>query len=66
MRWADHVVRRGEMKGRELGRRRRGWEDNIGMYLREMEWEVVNSIHVVQDKDQWRVVVNTGMKLRFL
>jgi hypothetical protein len=32
--------------------------------LRETGWEGVNWMHLSQDRDQWRVVVNTVMKLR--
>jgi len=28
------------------------WEDNIGVGLREIGWEVVDWIHLAQDKDQ--------------
>jgi hypothetical protein len=42
---------------RPLGRRRRGWEDNIKMDLRY--W-----IHPAQDRDQWRALVNTIVNLR--
>jgi len=34
------------------------------MDLREMGWEDVDCIHLVQDTDQERVLVNTVMKLR--
>jgi hypothetical protein len=37
------------------------WEDNIGMDLREIGSEVVNWIHLAQDRDQWRALVNTTM-----
>jgi len=43
--------------------RRRKWEDNIRMDLREILWEVV-WIRLPQDRDQWRAVVNTVMNLR--
>jgi hypothetical protein len=33
--------------------------------LREIGYEGVNYIHVVQDRDQWRALVNTIMNLRF-
>jgi hypothetical protein len=33
--------------------------------LREIEWEDVDWIHLAQGKDQWRVPMNTVMKLRF-
>jgi len=35
-----------------IGRRRRRWEDNIRMDLREVEWESVDWIHLAQDRDQ--------------
>jgi hypothetical protein len=50
MRWAGYVARMGEGRGayrilvgrpegsRPLGRPRRRWEDNITMYLQEVEW----------------------------
>jgi hypothetical protein len=44
-----------------LGRYRRRWEDNIRMDLREMGCEFVDWIHLAQDKDQWRAVLNTVM-----
>jgi hypothetical protein len=75
MRWAGHVARMGEktnayriMVGkldgnRRLGRPRHRWVDNIKINLREredgMEW-----IDLAQDRDQWRALVNTVMKLR--
>jgi hypothetical protein len=34
------------LKGRELGRYRRRWEDNIRMVLRGIEWEIVDWIHM--------------------
>jgi hypothetical protein len=52
------------LKGRELGRPRRIWEDNIRMDLREIGWEDVDWIHLAQVKGQWRAVVNTAMNLR--
>jgi hypothetical protein len=39
-------------------------EDNIKMDLREIGWEVVDWIHVAEDRDQWRPVVNKVMNLR--
>jgi hypothetical protein len=43
---------------------KRRWEDNIGMDLRELGWEGVDLLHVAQDRDKWRAVVNTVMNLR--
>jgi hypothetical protein len=39
---------------------------NIRLYLKEMELKGVDWIHLAQDRDQWQVVVNTVMSLRFL
>jgi hypothetical protein len=45
---------------RPLGRPRRRWEDNnIRTYLGEIGLKVVNWIHLPQDRDQWRALVNT-------
>jgi hypothetical protein len=34
------------------------------MDLREVGWEGVDWIHLVQDRDQWRALVKTVMNLR--
>jgi hypothetical protein len=34
------------------------------MDVREMRWEDVDWIHLAQDRDQWRDLVNTVMKFR--
>jgi hypothetical protein len=49
---------------RPLRRPRRRWEDNIKMDLREIGWEVVDWLHLAQDRDQWHALVNTVMNLR--
>jgi hypothetical protein len=49
---------------RSLGRPRRRWEDNIRLNFREIGWEGVDWIHLAQDRDQWRDLVNTVMNLR--
>jgi hypothetical protein len=75
MRWAGHVVRMGEVRGayilvgrpegrRPLGRPRHRWEDNIKMDLREIGFGDVDWIHLAQDRDRWRALVNTVMNLR--
>jgi hypothetical protein len=53
-----------ESQKRPLGRSRRSWVDNIKMDLREIGWDVVDWIDMVQDRDQWRALVNTVMNLR--
>jgi hypothetical protein len=76
MRWAGHVACMGEVRGaynilvgrpegrRPLGRPRLRWEDNIRMDLRETVFGDVDWIHWAQDRDRWRVLVNTVMNLR--
>jgi hypothetical protein len=48
---------------RPLGRPRRRWVDNIKMDLREIGWDGVDWIDLTQDRDQWRALVNTVMKM---
>jgi hypothetical protein len=49
---------------RPLERPRRRWEDVIKMDLRETGWGFVEWIHLAQDRDRWRAVVNAVMNLR--
>jgi hypothetical protein len=56
------IVGRPERK-RPLVRPSRRWEDNIQRDLGEargMDW-----IDLAQDRDQWRVILNTAMNFRF-
>jgi hypothetical protein len=76
MRWAGHVARMEETRNayrilvgkpegrRPLGRPRRKWVDNIKLDLREIGWDGMDWIDLTQDRDQWRALVNTLMKLR--
>jgi hypothetical protein len=48
---------------RPLGRPRRRWEDNIEMDLREIAFGDVGWIHLAQDRDRWRALVNTVMNI---
>jgi hypothetical protein len=77
MRWAGLVARMGEVRGtyniligrpegkRPLGRPRRRWEDNIKMDLKEIGFGNVDWIHLAQDTERWRALMNTVMNLRF-
>jgi hypothetical protein len=63
VRWAGHVARMGEKRNayrilvgkpegqRPLGRPRRRFEDNIKIDLREIGWDGVEWIYLVQDRD---------------
>jgi hypothetical protein len=75
-RWVEHVARFGEVRNackilvgkpegtRPLGRRRRRWDENIRINLWEMVWHGVDWMHMTQNRDWWRPVVNTVMNLR--
>jgi hypothetical protein len=76
MRWAGHMAPMGEGEGvyrilvgrpegkRPLGRRRRRWDDNIKLDLREIGIDGANWIQLAQDRVRWRAFVNTVMDLR--
>jgi hypothetical protein len=76
MRCAGHVARIGEKKNayrilvgkpegmRPLERPRSRWEDNIRIYLRKIGWGGMDWIDLAQDRDKWRALVNTVMKLQ--
>jgi hypothetical protein len=55
----------GRSEGRRpLERPGRRWEDNIKMDLMEIWFGDVGWIHLAQDRDRWRALVNTAMNLR--
>jgi len=76
MRWAGHVARMGQGRGvhrvlvgrpegkRPLGRPRRRWGDNIKMDLQEVGGSWEDWMELAQDRDRWRALVGTVMKLR--
>jgi hypothetical protein len=49
-----------------LGKINVGGRIILKLFLRELEWSGMNWIDVAQDRDQWRPLVNTAMKFRFL
>jgi hypothetical protein len=51
------LVEKPEGKG-SLGRHSPRLEDNIRMDLRETGWEGVHWMHLAEDNDQWRALVN--------
>jgi hypothetical protein len=78
MRWAGHVARMGEGRNvyrvlvgkpegrRPLGRPRRRWEGGLKMDRTAIGWGGGGWIHLAQDSDRWRAVVNAVMNLRVL
>jgi hypothetical protein len=55
----------GKVEGkRPLGRRRCRCEYNIKTDFREIGWGGTDLIHLAQDEDKWRSVVNTVLNLR--
>jgi hypothetical protein len=49
---------------RPVGKPRRRWVDSIKMDLRVIGWNGVDWIDMVQDRDQWRALVNTVLNPR--
>jgi hypothetical protein len=49
---------------RPLERQRHRWEDSIRRNLTEIGWEGVDWIHLVQDRDLWRIIVDIIKSLR--
>jgi hypothetical protein len=56
------LVRKPEGK-RLLGRFRHKWDNNIRMDVGKIGWEVMDWMNLVQERDQWRHLVNTVMKI---
>ena len=75
MRWAGYAARMGESRAEyrvlvgkpegksSLGKSRRRLED-INMDLREVGRSGIDWIHLAQDRDRWRALVNAVMNLR--
>ena len=49
---------------RTLGRPRRRWEDNVRIILKEVGCGGMEWIHLAQDTDRWRALVNAVMNIR--
>ena len=75
MRWAGHVARMGEERrvyrvlvgkpeGRQLGRPRLRWVDNIRNDLQEVGCGYMDWIGLAQDRDRCRTLVSAVMNLR--
>ena len=48
---------------RPLGRPRRRWEDNIRMDLKEIDINTRDYVDSVQDRENWRALVNAALNL---
>ena len=76
LRWAGHIVRMEEggsafkmLTGtpagkRPLRRRRRRWEDNIRMGLKEIYISTRNCVDSAEDRNYWRALVNAALNIR--
>ena len=72
MRWRENVWGSGAHRvlvGKPEGKRPRGtlrhtWEDNIKMYLQEVEWGGIDWIYLARDRDSWWTPVNAVMNLQ--
>jgi hypothetical protein len=56
------------MVGKSEGKRpleipKRRWDNSIKIDLKEIRWEDVDCIHLAQNRDRWRALVNTAMNL---
>jgi hypothetical protein len=40
------------------------WVDNIKIDIRKISWSDMKRITLAQDRDKWRALVNTVMKLQ--
>jgi hypothetical protein len=74
--WAENAARMGAKRNtcrtvvgkperkRPVGRPRRWSNDDIKMDLREIGWGGTNWIDLVQDREQWRALVDKVINLR--
>jgi hypothetical protein len=54
----------GKLKGkRSLRRRQHKWKDNIKTYNKELGFGCVNWMHMIQDRNRWRITVNMTTNL---
>ena len=47
---------------RQLGRPRRGWEDNIKIDLKDVGWRGMVWIDLAEYRDRWRALLNAVIK----
>jgi hypothetical protein len=70
--WAGHVACMGDTRNickilvrkpggkRPLRRSMHKWKENIEMNVMEIGWEVLDCVHLAQDRDHYQAVVNTS------
>jgi hypothetical protein len=58
--WWEIQKERNHWEDQDVG----GWVDNIKIDLREIGWDDMDWIDLVQDRDQWWALVNAVMNLR--
>jgi hypothetical protein len=61
---ACRILTRKSERKRPLGRTKCRWVDNIKMDLREIGRDCMDRIDLVQNRGQWRALVNTIMNRR--
>jgi hypothetical protein len=49
---------------RSLGGPKCKWQNDMKIDVRDIGWVGMNWIHLVQDSNQWRALVNTVMNLQ--
>jgi hypothetical protein len=60
-----YMILLGKPEGKKpLGRPNRWWVNNVKIDLREIGWGGMDWIGLAQDRNQWRVLVDTAMNLR--
>jgi hypothetical protein len=59
-----YMVLVGKSEGKTpLGKRRRNWENNLKIRLKEIRWGHTDWIQLAQDRDQWSILLNTVLNL---
>ena len=51
-------------RNRPLGRPRCGWDVDVRIYLKEIEWEIADQIDLAWNRDKWQAFVKAVMNRR--
>jgi len=57
--WSENLNGRGHLQGLGID-----GDIILEWIFRELEWEAVERMHLAEDRDQWRALVNTIMNRR--